>query len=196
MLYIISRAIFYSILKIFFGYKVVGRENIPKQGGCILAGNHLSYIDPAVLGSGFARRISFMAKEELFRKFFARVWLNGVGAFPVKRNAADLSALKEALKRVKAGGMLALFPEGGRVQDTFSSSPHAGIGFLAVKLDCPIIPVFIQGTDKVLPRGAKFTRFHKVSVRYGRPIQIDRARDYGTIAEDIMQGIRRLALEQ
>lgn len=196
MLYIISRFIFYSILKLFFGYKVVGRENVPKYGGCILAGNHLSYIDPAVLGCGCARRISFMAKEELFRKFFGRVWLNGVGAFAVKRNAADLSALKEALKRVREGGALALFPEGGRVQDTFSSKPHAGIGFLAVKLDCPIIPVFIQGTDKVLPRGAKFTHFHKVSVCYGSPIKIDRNKDYSVIAEDIMQGIRNLGLKQ
>lgn len=196
MLYIISRAIFYAILKLFFGYKIVGRENVPKKGGCILAGNHLSYIDPAVLGCGCARKISFMAKEELFRKFLGRIWLKGVGAFAVKRNAADLSALKEALKRVKEGGVLALFPEGGRVQDTFSSSPHAGIGFLTVKLACPVIPVFIEGTDKVLPRGAKFIRFHKVSVRYGRPIQIDRTKDYGAIAQDIMQGIRNLCSEQ
>ncbi|MFH1198952.1 MAG: lysophospholipid acyltransferase family protein [Candidatus Omnitrophota bacterium] len=196
MLYIISRAIFFVILKIFFGYKIIGRENIPKYGGCILAGNHLSYIDPAVLGCGCARRISFMAKEELFRKFFARVWLKGVGAFAVKRSAADLSALKEALKRVKEGGILALFPEGGRVQDSFSSSPHAGIGFLAVKLGCPVIPVFIRGSDKVLPRGAKFTRFHKVSVRYGQAIQIGKHKDYAQIAEDIMQGIRNLSSQQ
>lgn len=158
-----------------------------------MAGNHTSYLDPVVLGVACPRRLDFMAKEELFRNPLFSGLLSRVGAFPVKRNSADLSALKEAMRRLKQGNGLALFPEGSRRFDGLSSEPHAGIGFLTAKLNVPVIPAFIRGTDLALPKGAKFIRRPvRICVYFGKEICIEKNSAYQDIAKSIMTNIRQL----
>lgn len=194
MLYKLGRSIFswifHSVLKI----KVFGKENIPKQGGFILASNHLSNLDPVLLGVvASPRELHFMAKEELFRNPLADRILRRVHAFPLKRDSADLTAIKEAIRRVRKGSAILLFPEGTRQSSGQFGEPLPGVGFLAQKLNVPVIPALITGTDQAMPKGAKFIRPAKVSVRFGTQITVERRMAYRDISGQIMEAIRALA---
>lgn len=181
------------ILKVFFRMKVYGQENIPKKGGFILASNHVSYIDPPAVGAAANRRVKFMAREDLFSHPLLGWWLRNVEVIPVKRDSADLSALKAAMKILKQGRGLALFPEGRRSTDGKIGEPEPGIGFLAAKTGVPVIPTFVSGTEKALPKGAKKIKPHQVSVCFGKQILIERRMPYQDIANNIMQEIRHLS---
>jgi len=193
MLYSLSRLLSLIIFKILFHIKATGRENIPRSGGFILASNHASYLDPIAVGVACPRKLNFMAKEELFRKPLFSKYLFSIKVFPVKRASADLSAIKEAMRRVRRGEGLVLFPEGSRRFDTASKEPYAGIGFLAAKLNVPVIPAFVRGTDEALPAEAKFIRLTNVSVCFGKQISIERRMPYQDIASHIMDNIRHLS---
>lgn len=194
LFYRIWRIIFLFILKAFFGFEVKGREHLLVEGGFILASNHVSFLDPAALGCACPYPLNYMARHDLFKVPFLSQWMRSVGVFPVKRESADLSAIKEAIHRVKRGGALGLFPEGTRQADgRISENPEAGVGFLAAKLDVPVIPAFIKGTDQALPRGAKFLRPAKIIVHFGSPVRINKKMPYQDIARLIMKEIRHLA---
>lgn len=193
MLYEILSPLAIIIFKILFRFKVEGEKHIPKKGGFILASNHTSYLDPVVLGVACPRKLNFMAKEELFCNPLFSWLISTLGAFPVKRDSADLSALKEAMRRVKKNKAIVLFPQGSRKFDNNSDEHYSGIGFLAVKLNVPIIPAFIKGTDSALPVGAKFIRPCRICVYFGKPIFIERRLPYQNIATQIMENIRQLS---
>jgi 1-acyl-sn-glycerol-3-phosphate acyltransferase len=196
MLYSIIRLLVFLILKIIFGIKVFGKNYIPKKGGFILASNHVSYLDPVVLAVACPRRLNFMARDDLFCNPLFAWFLSRVGAFPVKRNSADPSAIKEAMRRLKHAEPLLLFPEGSRSFEGMPLEPQPGIGFLGAKLNVPVIPVFIRGTDKALPRGARLIRPHRISVYFGKQIFIERRMPYQDIARRIMQEIRHLVWQE
>jgi len=192
----IYRAVRLSALiacKVLFRLKAQGLENIPRKGGFILASNHISYLDPIVLGAICPRRLNFMAKEELFCHPLISWFLSKLGAFSIKRDSADLSSLKYAMRCLKDGEALILFPEGSRRFDVTSTEPYAGIGFLSAKLEVPVIPAFVDGTERALPRGAKFIRPAKISVYFGKQISIERRVPYQDVAKHIMENIRHLS---
>ncbi len=192
MLYCLGKFLSFLLCSIVLRMKVCGQENIPKKGGFILASNHASYLDPLAVGVACPRNLNYMARHDLFRNPFFGWILSQVGAFPVKRNSADISALKEAMGRVKAGKGLLLFPEGSRSVDGNLSEAQAGIGFLAAKLEVPVIPTVVKGTGKALSKGDKFIRPTKISVCFGKEILIERSMPYKDIAQEIMNGIGRL----
>jgi 1-acyl-sn-glycerol-3-phosphate acyltransferase len=175
--------------------EVAGKEHIPVKGGFILASNHLSNLDPTVLGAACPRKLNFMAKENLFHHPAFSWLLYNVGAFPVRRNSADLSALRQAMARLKDGKVLLIFPEGQRRQEGLSKVIQPGVGFLAAKSSLPIVPSFIRGTDGALPKGSKFIRPKKISVCFGRQIHVERSEppNYQAIAKQIMHSIGQLA---
>lgn len=177
-----------------------------------MASNHVSYLDPVVLGIAVTpRKLNFMAKQELFSNPVLGCMFMDVGAFPIKRDSVDIWALKEAMRRINNGKALVVFPEGSRRFDHSSVEPQAGVGFLAARLDVPVIPAFIEGTDKALPQGAKFIRPATLSVHFGSPrsfyckealdtekrqdkqIFIERRMPYQEIAQQIMAEIRHLS---
>lgn len=193
MLYWIIRAIAVLACKILFRIKVFGKKNIPKKRGFILVSNHLSYLDPVVLGVACPRKLNFMAKHDLFYNPLFSWFISELGAFAVKRESADISALKEAIKRLKNGNALLIFPEGSRSVNRISTQPQAGVGFLAAKLDVPVIPAFIKGTDACWGRGTKFIKPLPISVYFGKQISLERRRPYQALASDIMRSIRQLS---
>lgn len=193
MLYSILRFLSLILFKILFRFQAKGVENLPKTGGFILASNHASYLDPIAVGIASKRKLNYMAKKELFRSPLSSWFFSAIKVFPVKRDSADLSAIKEAMRRVKAGGALVLFPEGSRRFDGGSSEPYGGVGFLSLKLNVPVIPAFVKGTEKALPPGAKSIRLTKVSVCFGKQISIERRMPYQDIARHIMDSIRHLS---
>jgi len=194
MLYKLGRSIFSWIFRAVLKITVIGKENIPKQGGYILASNHLSNLDPILLGVvSSPRELHFMAKEELFKNPLAGFILRRVHAFPLKRDSADLAAIKEAIRRVRSGKAILLFPEGTRQSGGKFGEPLPGVGFLAQKLNVPVIPALITGTDQAMPKGAKGIRPAKVAVRFGTQITVERRMAYRDISGQIMEAIRNLA---
>jgi len=192
MLYKILKLISIFLFKILFRLKVIGKENIPKKGGFILASNHVSYLDPVTLGVACPRRLNFMAKEELFPNKLVSWFLSSLGAFPVKRESADLSAIKEAIRRLREEEVLVLFPEGSRRFDGDKTEPYSGVGFLVSKVNVPVIPAFIRGTDKALPKKAKFIRLKPISVHFGKQIYFEKGGSYFEITNQIMDKIKKL----
>jgi 1-acyl-sn-glycerol-3-phosphate acyltransferase len=176
------------------GFDVYGKENIPKTGGFIVAANHVSYLDPLVIGISCPRRLSYMARHDLFTNPVFGGIIRNLGAFPVKRKTGDISALKEAFKRLREGKGLLIFPEGTRqTGGSMAEQAQPGIGFLAAKVNVPVIPVFVKGTDVSLPRGARFFHRARISVCFGRQISFERRLPYQDIAQIILEGIRKIS---
>lgn len=166
---------------------ITGRENIP-EGGCVVCPNHTSYADPPLAAVGLSHRINVavMAKKELFEgnAFFKRL-ITWLGAFPVSRDTADITAIKTALKAVKDGRKLILFPQGTR--GAGEGETKEGAAMIAVRTKAPILPVFISEDKK---------RFGHVRVIIGKPFMPEAgSKDYSAIAEDILHRIYALDKE-
>ncbi len=176
---------------LYFPLKVYGRENIPPQGGFILASNHLSHLDPVVLGMSVGwRPLNYMARDSLFKNKIFKWIITDLGAFPIKRDSADIGALKEAIRRLKVGMPLVLFPEGTRKVE--QKETQAGVGFIAVKSGVPVVPAFIEGSNQVITPGRKGVKRHRVNVFLGKPQNYSKEKSYEAIAEDIMFQINNL----
>lgn len=181
---------------LFFPVEIHGRENVPKEGAFLLACNHASYLDPMIMGIVTGRRLNYMARDTLFRNPILGFVLSRLGVFPIKRNAADKKAIRESLDRLTRGLPLLLFPEGTRHGALGEKKIEAGVGFLALKANVPVIPVFIAGSEKVLPPGAKFLIRHKVHVYYGKPIVFKEKLDYEVVARQVMNAVFALPQER
>ncbi|MDO8949717.1 MAG: lysophospholipid acyltransferase family protein [Actinomycetota bacterium] len=165
----IARPLAWPLFMAAFRVRLIGRENIPTSGGAILAGNHVSYMDPVLLWEFAPRPTHFMAKSELFRGFPGWV-LNNAYAFPVVRGSADRTAIATATKLLEDGELVGIFPEGTRSSDGSPGEAHGGVSFIAMRAGVPVIPVAFIGTDKVLPRGQKFIHPARVTIKFGAPI--------------------------
>lgn len=193
MLYGITRGIACLIFKVFFKGKVEGRHNIPERGGFIIASNHVSFLDPVVMGVACNRRLSYMARDTLFRNPWFSLLIRLYNAFPVRRDSADIKSLREAIKRLRQGQGLLLFPEGKRTVNNFSFLPKAGVAFLAYRANVPVIPAFIYGTDKALPKNRKLIRMHPISVLFGERMYKNDKTSYEEFSQEILLRIRQLA---
>lgn len=169
LVYGLSKLLSWLFLRIGFGLEVEGQEHVPAQGGCVIASNHVSYLDPLVVGVAAPRRLAFMARHTLFTKPLLGWWLRGVGAIPVRREEADLSAIRAAVHTLRQGIPMAMFPEGTRQEDGRLSTAKRGVGLLAVTAGVPIVPVYLQGTFDAMPRGGGLHRA-KIRVAFGPPV--------------------------
>ncbi len=175
-----------------FPRKVSGAGHIPPTGGFIIACNHVSNLDPVVMGISSVRRINFVAKIELFQKQPLKYILPKLGAFPIKRGAADLGAIKEAVKRLKQGKPVLVFLEGTRRIGNTVPEAQPGIGLIAVKSGVPVIPAYIDGTQNVMPPGSRYFKRYPVRVSFGPPVIIDVKQAYSDIAQTILDRIYAL----
>jgi len=149
-----------------FGRLIVeGVENLPLQGGFILAGNHQSYWDPPVVGTGVPRQVYFMAKEELFKVPILKTMITAQQAFPVKRGSADRRAIARALELLSQGKVVGIFPEGGRSKDGELQEAESGVAFIALKAGVPVVPVALSNT-----KGFGYRHFKPVKMKIGKPI--------------------------
>lgn len=140
-----------------------------------MACNHVSYLDPIVFGCACPRFLSFMARDTLFKGRYFGWLLMRVRAFPLRRNAADFGAMKEALRRLRQGEGLLLFPEGTRTVGGKLGRGQAGVGFLARKSGVPVVPAFVRGTDIALSKADKKLRRASITVWFGEPLAISAA---------------------
>jgi 1-acyl-sn-glycerol-3-phosphate acyltransferase len=170
MLHRIAYLILMPLFKLLFRFQVEGKENIPRES-FILAANHMSYLDPIVLGLAvYPRKIYFMAKAELFKIPLFSWLISKLYAFPVKRGAFDRQAIELACLYLQKGKIVGMFPEGTRYRRNSLGRPQAGVGLLVIKTGVPVLPVGIVGTDKVLPAGKFGLRFPQIKAVIGNPI--------------------------
>lgn len=154
------------VVSVLFGIEVNGRENVPSSGPVIVCSNHIGWIDPVVLAMVIPLRVSFMAKEELFRyPVFGGVLLR-VGAFPVKRGKSDRNAVRIASAVLKNGGVLGMFPEGTRSRTGEMGKGHNGAAYLAIRNGAAVLPVGIAGPYRL---------GRPVRVSVGKPIVLEGA---------------------
>jgi len=170
LLYIIVKNFSLIIFKLIFRLKIIGSENIPKTGSFVIVANHSSLLDGFVLISSVKPKVTFMSAAYLFKMPLVGNILRGVGAIPVQGKGSDIKLIKEAIKVLRSGGILGIFPEGRIVNEKDGFSAKAGAAYLAAKAEVPIIPMAIKGANKVLPLGAKFPKLNKIEVKIGKPI--------------------------
>jgi 1-acyl-sn-glycerol-3-phosphate acyltransferase len=157
--------------------KFLGVENVPASGGFVLAGNHVSYLDPILLWAGVPRATHFFAKQELFDTPVVGWVMRRVYVLPINRGSADRVAIQRATDLLAAGEPVGIFPEGTRQSPGATSDEpsagHAGVAFIAMRAGVPVVPVGIAGTERALPKGARIPRFPRVTVQYGEPVSPD-----------------------
>ena len=176
-----------------FGLRVHHRRRFPRTGGVLVVANHQSYLDPILAAVGMPRAFHPMARESLFR-FAPFRWLIGsLYAFPVRRGTADLAAVKEALRRLKAGGVVLVFPEGTRTRDGSIGPMHGGPAAIAARAGVPIVPMVIDGAFEAWPRTRRLPRPQRIRVACGWAVL---AGDGGADApEAVMASVRRQMLD-
>ncbi|HYM90181.1 MAG TPA: lysophospholipid acyltransferase family protein [bacterium] len=176
MVYRLSRALIRLVLRVACGFRVEGGEHEPPTGPLLIVSNHVSDLDPLVVGVTLRRPTHFMAKEELFRPPLLRWWITACGGFPVRRGEPDRGAFRTARAILERGGALGMFPEGTRGSSLRDlRPPEPGAALLALRTGATILPVAVIGTDVVLPRGASRPRRGTIRVRVGAPIRVDGA---------------------
>lgn len=167
---VIIKFIFKIFAIILYRPKIVGKENLPKDGGALLCPNHVGNLDAAVIVAMFKRKVNVLAKEELFKNGFL-CWIADLfGIYPVKRGKADMQAIKISLTLLKRNELLLMFPEGTRNGMAKGIKPKNGAVLIAATAGKPIIPIGIQGS---------FKPFTKVIVNIGKPI------DYSKLKEEV-----------
>ncbi|MBR3867626.1 MAG: 1-acyl-sn-glycerol-3-phosphate acyltransferase [Butyricicoccus sp.] len=171
--------------KLFYGYRVIGRENAP-EGACVVVSNHVQNSDPCfiVISTGNSTLYRAMGKKELFEIPFVNRLVTWLGAFPVDRSKADMNAIRSALRAVQEGNRLLIFPQGTRgSEDTAAKS---GAAMIAVRTKAPVLPIYLSENKKFWSRPC---------VVIGEPYYPEQTRDYDKVAEDMMRRIYALREE-
>jgi 1-acyl-sn-glycerol-3-phosphate acyltransferase len=149
---------------------VHGAEQVPSTGPLIVVANHASDFDPPIVSCCVRRPVSYMAKEELFGVPLLGRAIQLYGAYPVKRGSADRSAIRAALAQLANGWAVGIFLEGTRTADARIHHAKLGAAMIAAKVQAPLLPVSLWGTQAILPKGTKLPRPVPVTVRIGAPI--------------------------
>ncbi len=168
--YHVVRRVLWLIFRVGFGLDVRGQHHLPRRGAFVLASNHVSFLDPPVLGAACPRRLTFMARADLFRHGALGVFMRTMRVIPLHRGEADPRAIREALGRLRRGGAVAVFPEGGRQPSGRLGAAKRGVGLLAIAAGVPIVPVVVRGTFEAWPPHARAPRRVKIRVAFGEPI--------------------------
>ena len=170
--YRVIQGFFGTLLAATHGLRASGRANIPDRGSVLLVSNHLSHLDVLVLGVLLDRPLNYVARSSLF--FPPLGWfIRSVGAFPINRDGMGAEGFKETLRRIRAGGIVTLFPEGTRTTDGDLGEMKSGIARLVARTKAPVVPAAIAGTFEAWPKNRLFTRPHPIRVHFGAPITTD-----------------------
>ena len=167
-------------------FRMVGREGVPRTGALIVCANHPSTIDPPVLPAFLPRTDSWsMAKSEFFERIsVTSLVFRRYHAFPVVRHSPDRRGLRRARDVLHQGGALVVYPEGTRVESGQLERGEPGAGFIARSSGVPVLPVGLVGTNRCVPKGARWPRRAPVEIRFGAPIWIKNRRPDGRRVEN------------
>ena len=193
------------VAKLYLSYRVIGKENFAGlEGGILVVSNHVSFLDPPLVGAAYPRPMYFFARKTLFDHPIANHILRRMNAIPVNQAKPELSSLKLVIELLKKGEKVLIFPEGERTWDgKMKEKGQAGAGMIVCKAKVPVLPVRLFGPEKALPRGVKKLRRHPVTLVVGKAVEFtDLIEDpslstkerYQTIADRIMEEIGQLEM--
>ncbi len=169
--YHIARMAVRITLFLFTSCQLNGINNIPKEGPLLIIVNHLSVADPPLVSVSINRETVFMAKEELFNTRFTNYFIRSFGAFPVRRNRLDRTALKEAERALSSGKVLVMFPEATRSKNGGLQKAFPGAAMIALRNRPPVVPIAITGTEKIRGFSWLFHRY-RVKLTVGQPFHL------------------------
>lgn len=189
MIYEIARFICSFVLRVLFRFEVKSRNIFPHRQPFILASNHVSNLDPVVLGIACPVPLYYLAKEELFKQKLFGHLLRAIHVIPVKRGKVDIQSVRIALKLLSEKPIV-IFPQGTRAApyDNFK----AGVGFFQSKTHVPIFVAKISGTETILPKSANVPKPGKISVSFAQLNNITTDDDYATVAFKVVEAIKNL----
>jgi 1-acyl-sn-glycerol-3-phosphate acyltransferase len=175
--YRLSHGVVAPLSKLLWRPTITGTDNVPRDGGVVIASNHLSFIDSFAIPIAAPRPVSFLAKSDYFTGTgvsgaIRRGFFEGSNAIPVDRHSsrAAQESLDAALEVLRAGRAFGIYPEGTRSRDGRLYKGRTGVAWLALTAGVPVVPVGLVGTDAVQPVGASFPRLARVRVSFGRPV--------------------------
>jgi 1-acyl-sn-glycerol-3-phosphate acyltransferase len=186
MIYRIVKLICSYIFLIYYGWKIEGEENIPRTGGVIVCCNHISLLDPPLVGCAIQRDINFMAKSELFTYPVLGSLIKKLNAFPVKRGKPDLQAIKKSLQILKNGSVLGIFPEGSRGKTGEIRKGEPGTALIAIKSGAKVVPTAISG----------YYGFRKgIRIRFGTPLTFNEYKKE-KLTQDLLENVTEIIMER
>ena len=170
--YHFGRVLIYILLFPVARWRKVGRDNVPGPGPYLIISNHLHIADPPIVGATIRQKAVFIAKEELFQKPWPRFWVKNYGAFPVRRGGIDRNVIRQAEEWVKKGVSVVMFPEGTRSPDGTMQPALPGAVLIATRLNIPILPVGITGSDRIKNLKWAFWHHPLITVKVGQPFTL------------------------
>lgn len=171
ILVVVSVVLIRGFANIYFRLKVEGLKGFPRKGPLLVACNHVSHLDPPLIGVTIPRYNFMMAKKELYKTKFLEWFMQTVGTILVDRSKGK-QALEEAIRRLGTGDCITVFPEGTRSEDGRLMQGKVGIVLMAIRTGCPILPAAITGSEKAMTKGSKGFKSVPIRVIYGKPYQI------------------------
>ena len=187
------KSILYILFTIVYRTKIIGKENIPASGKYLLCGNHIHALDAVAVVVTAKRQIRFVAKEELFSNIILRHLAKIFDIIKIKRDSADMEAIKEVLKGIKNGDIIGIYPEGTRNGMEKHKDFKTGAAYIALKTNTEVIPVGIKGT---------FKPFSKIILNYGKPMNFSKYAESKNdkkiqekVTNEIMKEVVKLARE-
>ncbi len=172
--YLFWKTVVWVIAKAAFRLRIEGREHEPAHGPFIVAANHVSAIDPPLVGTSLHHRAAYMGKHELFAVPILGPLLRSIGVFPVRRGEPDRKAIRTSLDVLTGGGVLVMFPEGTRSPDGRLQTPERGAAMIALRTGVAVLPVAVISSQRILPKGRRWPKFQQVTVRMGPPLTVPR----------------------
>jgi 1-acyl-sn-glycerol-3-phosphate acyltransferase len=168
IVYWLTRAVLQPFAHLYWRLSRIGREHIPQEGPVIFVANHSSFLDPFIVGLCTRRPVYYVAKQELFKHKLFGWFISSLGAFPVRRGAADADMIETAKAILNRGEPVLIFPEGTRTRPGALGKPKRGVGRLALETGATVVPVALKGTEAI--RKGWRIRPHKIRVRIGAPL--------------------------
>jgi len=199
LLFRLLQLVLQGMFRILYRVKVYDLHKVPRGGKVILCSNHISYLDPVVIGAYIPRYTYFMAKKELFKLRFLSDLVTYLNAFPVRRDTTDRNAFDTSLRILENDNLLGLFPEGTRSTDGIIRDGKKGIGLISLLSGSDILPVAISGSNKIIQKPSKRLYFPRIRFIVGDVIDTkqiiaenDRKVAVSLIVAETMKSIKEL----
>jgi len=202
-----DRMWFYTLCKVvlivpvwlWFRFKGINAKYVPNKGPALLASNHVSFLDHYITPAVVKRQIKYLTKAEYFEKPVSRWLFTQWGQIPLERGKSDDKALKYAVKHLKNGGVLGIYPEGTRSLDGYIHEGKTGAARIAIQTGAPIIPVGVLGAFESMPKGQHYAKPYKITILFGKPIDVKRFKGMETdrelcraLTDETLFGIEKL----
>jgi len=195
IIFAFAKALLWMLARLMFGYRIHNRANAPRTGALLVASNHVSHLDPPLVGIALPRIVFHMAKKELFTQPLLMRFMRCIGTIIVDRGKGT-QALVDACEYLENDACVVIFPEGTRSPNGILQRGRSGAIVIAIRTNCPILPVAISGSEKAMTKGSKRIKSVPVNVYFGEPYRIDYDGDPHNIPREVLRRETYLLMEK